>query len=108
MENTALNKDIRQVDNGIATCLYNGYPELFMQFNKELTWVNDGHWNKNIVYYKDRDRGIPYQEDLWVPGYFELDIKKGESVIFSASTMETDPSQYEETYKSELRSIRRA
>lgn len=102
MENTALNKDIRQVDNGIATCLYNGYPELFMQFNKEVTWVNDGHWNKNIVYYKDRDRGIPYQEDLWVPGYFELDIKKGESVIFSASTMETDPSQYEETYKSEL------
>lgn len=102
VENDVINKSVRPVDNGIATCLYEGYPELFMQFNKEVRWVNDGHWNKNLIYYKDRDRGIPYTEDLWVPGYFELPIRKGESIIFSASTFPTDPETFESTYEAEL------
>lgn len=102
MENSVINKDVRHVTNGIATCLYNGYPELFMQFSSPVKWVDDGHWYKGLEYYKDRDRGIPYKEDLWVPGYFELPIKKGESIIFSASTFETDPEKFGETYDVEL------
>lgn len=103
MENSAINKTINSVPNGISTCLYAGYPELYMQFNKEVKWVDDGHWYKGVEYYKDRDRGIPYKEDLWVPGYFELPIKKGESIIFSASTTKTDPSRFEKVYEDELK-----
>lgn len=102
VENSAINKDIRTVENGIATCLYNGYPELFMQLNCDAKWIDDGHWYKGIQYYKDRNRGIPYSEDLWVPGYFELEIKKGQSVIFSASTFESDPTSFASTYEHEL------
>lgn len=102
MENDAINKDIRHIENGIATCLYEGYPELYMQFNKKVEWVDDGHWYKDIMYYKDRDRGIPHREDLWVPGYFELPIKKGESIIFSASTFPCNPEKFEKTYEEEL------
>lgn len=102
MENDALNQTIKNVDNGIATCLYEGYPELYMQFNKSAKWVDDGHWYKGIEYVKDKVRGIPYKEDLWVPGYFELPIKKGESIIFSASTFECDPKKFEKTYQAEL------
>ena len=103
VENDALNKDIHHVKEGISCCLYPGYPDLFMQFNKPVKWVNDGHWYKGIEYYKDRDREIPYKEDLWVPGYFELPIKKGESIIFSASTFETDPATYEKDYENEIK-----
>ncbi|MDE7381910.1 MAG: amylo-alpha-1,6-glucosidase [Muribaculaceae bacterium] len=103
IENNAINKNIREVPGGIATCLYHGYPDLFMQFNKEVRWVNDGHWYKGIEYYKDRNRGVPYKEDLWVPGYFEIDIRKGESVIFSASTFESDPEDFEKIYEEELK-----
>lgn len=103
MENSVANKDVRDVPGGIATCMYQGYPELFMQFNKPVRWVSDGHWYKGIEYYKDRDRGIPYKEDLWVPGYFEMPIKTGESIIFSASTFETDPALFEETYEEEIK-----
>lgn len=103
MENSAINKTINHVPNGVSTCLYEGYPELYMQFNKEVKWVNNGHWYKGIEYYKDRDRGIPYKEDLWVPGYFEVPIKKGESIIFSASTAETDPAKFETVYDEELK-----
>ena len=102
MENSSINTAVREVPDGIATCLYEGYPELYMQFSKPVKWVNDGHWYKGIEYFKDRDRGIPYKEDLWVPGYFELPIKKGESIIFSASTFECDPTTFESTYEAEL------
>ena len=102
MENNVLNKQIRDVENGIATCMYHGYPELFMQFNHKPVWVNDPHWYKGVEYYKDRDRGLPYKEDLWVPGYFELPIRKGESIIFSASTFECQPRSFKKTYEQEL------
>jgi predicted glycogen debranching enzyme len=102
VENDALNKEIKHVKNGISSCLYSGYPELFMQFNVDAKWVDDGHWYKGIQYYKDKVRGLPYQEDLWVPGYFEVPIKKGESIIFSASTFESDPAAFADTYEQEL------
>lgn len=102
VENDAINKETRPVENGISTCLYEGYPELYMQFNKPVEWVGNGNWYKNIVYNKDRDRGIPYKEDLWVPGYFELPISKGESIIFSASTSLEDPKDFEKVYDNEL------
>lgn len=102
VENDVINKEVKQVENGIATCLYHGYPELYMQFNKPAVWVSNGNWYKNIVYNKDRDRGIPYKEDLWVPGYFELPISKGESIIFSASTSLENPTEFIATYDGEL------
>lgn len=103
VENSAINTSIKHVKNGISTCLYEGYPNLFMQFNKDTKWVDNGNWYKGIEYNKDKSRGIPYKEDLWVPGYFELPIKKGESIIFSASTFECDPKKFEKTYEEELK-----
>lgn len=102
MENGTINKEMLPVHNGMSCCLYEGYPRLFMQFDKEVKWVNDGHWYNGIEYYKDRDRGLPYKESLWVPGYFELPIKKGESIIFSASTFECDPADFEAVYDTEI------
>lgn len=103
VENDKINRTIEHVPDGVATCLYEGYPTLYMQFNKDVKWVDEPNWYKGVEYYKDRDRGIPYKEDLWVPGYFELPIKKGESIIFSASTFEADPAAFEKTYEEELK-----
>lgn len=102
IENTAIDKSFTAEANGGSCCLYPGYPRLYMQFSKPARWVDDGHWYNGIEYFKDRDRGIPYKEDLWVPGYFELPIKKGESIIFSASTFPADPAGYEATYTEEI------
>jgi predicted glycogen debranching enzyme len=103
MENSQLNGTMNPVPNGMSTCLYAGYPTLYMQFNHKAEWVSDAHWYKDIEYVKDKVRGIPYREDLWVPGYFELPIKKGESIIFSASTFETNPRNFKKTYDEELK-----
>jgi len=76
------------IDNGIKMRLYEGYPELCMQFSKKAEFIPVPDWYYNIEYQKDKERGYANQEDLLVPGYFEIPVKKGESVIFSASTEE--------------------
>lgn len=103
VENSSLDTGMHPVRNGESCCLYPGYPSLYMQFSKQAAWVSEPYWYKGIEYYKDRDRGLPYKEDLWVPGYFELPIKKGESIIFSASTFECDPDSFEQTYDEEIK-----
>ncbi len=102
MENNQLNPEYTEVNNGVGFCLYEGFPTLYMQLNHKPTWVSDPHWYKDLEYSKDRDRGIPYIEDLWVPGYFEIPIKKGESVIFSAGLSDASPRSFAKLYEAEI------
>ena len=83
-ENGSVNKLYQDVPNGIKTCMYKGYPDLYMQFNKKVKFVFEPYWYNGIEYLKEQERGYPYKEDLYVPGYFEVPIKKGETIIFSA------------------------
>ncbi|MFV0289274.1 MAG: amylo-alpha-1,6-glucosidase [Mangrovibacterium sp.] len=78
------------VDNGVMYRLYENTPELYMQFSKPVNFIPETNWYNNIAYFKEKDRGFDYMEDLLVPGYFEMPIKKGESVIFSASTQKIE------------------
>ncbi len=102
IENESLNKECAEVPNGISACLYPGYPTLYMQMSRKPNWVYDPHWYKGIEYIKDLERGIPYTEDLWVPGYFEIPIKKGESIIFSAGISDVQPRALNKMYESEI------
>ena len=102
--NDAINRDVVPVDNGVATCLYDGYPTLYMQFSHKPVWVDEPNWYNGIEYVKDLERGVPYCEDLWVPGYFEVPIRKGESVIFSAGVSEVKPRGLKKMYEAEIES----
>ena len=87
-ENAAINREYHNVENGIATCLYEGYPQLFMQFSKDNEFHYEPYWYRGLEYPKEQARGYYSDEDLYVPGYFEMKIRKGESVVFSGSTSE--------------------
>ncbi len=104
MANDAINREITPVNNGVASCLYPGFPTLYMQFNHTPQWVDEPNWYKDIEYVKDLERGVPYCEDLWVPGYFEVPIKKGESLIFSAGINEVNPRNLSKMYEAEISS----
>jgi predicted glycogen debranching enzyme len=84
--------------------MYEGYPDLYMQFSKPCTFVFQPDWYKNIEYSKEMERGFPYKEDLYVPGYFEMDIKKGESIYFGGGDTFIDPSVLADKYDEEIRS----
>ncbi len=100
--NDVINTEIPEIDNGVSACLYQGYPRLFMQFSHKPTWTYDPHWYNGFEYVKDLERGVPYTEDLWVPGYFDVPIKKGESIIFSAGLSEVSPRSLAKMYEKEI------
>ena len=68
--------------------MYPSYPELFMQLSKSNEFIFQPDWYRGIEYSKEQERGYASNEDLYVPGYFEVNIKKGESIVFAASTSE--------------------
>ncbi len=101
-ENGVASREYHEVDNGIKTCMYAGYPDLYMQFNKknEFHFVPD--WYRGVEYPKEQERGYASNEDLYVPGYFEMNIKKGESIVFAASTSQIRSSSLKSLFEKEV------
>lgn len=83
--NMDINTKYEETDNGIISNLYKGFPDLHMQLSKKNEFVATPDWYNKVEYTEEQERGYAFQEDLYVPGYFEVDIKKGEPIIFSAS-----------------------
>ena len=101
-ENSTASREYSPVDNGIKTCMYAGYPDLYMQFSKKNEFIFMPDWYRGIEYPKEQERGYASNEDLYVPGYFEMPIKKGESIIFAASTSAIKPSAMKKLFDDEV------
>lgn len=101
-ENSTASREYHQVDNGIKTCMYAGYPDLYMQFSKKNEFIFHPDWYRGVEYPKEQERGYASNEDLYVPGYFEMSIKKGESIVFAASTSEIKTSKLKKLFEEEV------
>ncbi|MEA1886798.1 MAG: amylo-alpha-1,6-glucosidase [Bacteroidota bacterium] len=91
MSNLAANTRVNYIDNGIKMRLYDGFPFLCMQFSKQPEFVKVPDWIYGVEYLEEQRRGYDFKEDLFIPGYFELSLPEGESIVFSASTEEINP-----------------
>ncbi|MBN2481250.1 MAG: glycogen debranching enzyme family protein [Bacteroidales bacterium] len=100
--NLYANTKVRFIPNGIKIKLYDGYPFLHMQFSKEAEFIPAPDWNYGIEYYMELKRGYDFKEDLFMPGYFELPCKKGEVVVFSSATFNTNTDQLKRKFSIEL------
>lgn len=87
---------------GAAFCLYEPYPTLYLQFSKQPHYHHQPHWYNHLLYAKEQERGYPCTEDLMVPGYFEMPIKKGESIYFTAGIDEISPAALKKMWENEL------
>lgn len=101
-ENTTASRDYSLVDNGIKTCMYAGYPDLFLQFSRKNEFYFQPDWYRGIEYPKEQERGYASNEDLYVPGYFEMNIRKGESIVFAASTSESKTRSLKALFEKEV------
>ena len=101
-ENSTASREYTEVSGGIRTCMYAGYPDLYMQFSKENRFVFQPDWYRGVEYPKEQERGYASNEDLYVPGYFEMDIKKGESIVFAASISEAKTSTLGKLFDKEV------
>jgi len=101
--NLDVNSKFYNIPNGIKTRMYDAYPYLNMQTSKKADYIHAPNWYYNIEYSVEEKRGYEFSEDLFVPGYLEFSIKKGESVVFSASLKETASQNLKRKFTSEIK-----
>lgn len=90
-ENHDASRKVELVKNGASWQLYKDYSKLFIQFSKSVEYTHIPHWYYNMFYVREEERGYEACEDQFVPGFFEIQMKKGDTVILSASLEEKTP-----------------
>jgi predicted glycogen debranching enzyme len=86
--NLAANTKVNYIENGIESKMYEGFPSLKMQFSTKVEFIPVPDWYLGVEYPEEQKRGYDYSEDLFTPGFFEVNAKKGDIIVFSASTKE--------------------
>ncbi len=92
-ENLDADTHYNPVENGASFCLYKGFPNLYIQGSKPMDFVAMPDWYRDVEYLQERYRGYGYREDLYVPGFFELKMQEGDSIVISASLEPTNTKQ---------------
>ena len=61
-----------------------------MQFSTKAEFIHVPDWYRGVEYLEEQkeDMIIP---KIFYPGFFELKVKKGDEIVFSASTKEENP-----------------
>ena len=102
-ENDRADTTFRKVRGGVSFRMYPGFPDLNLQLSTaRASFVSDPQWYKGITYSDEYRRGFDCKEDLFVPGHFSLGMKKGDTVIFSASVSEVAPSGMKRTFDTDV------
>ena len=101
-ENIFADKKYEKAPNGIKVKMYEGYTDLYMQLSVKNEYTHVPTWYYKIEYQEEMERGYEYQEDLYVPGFFEVDIRKGESIYFQAGIKEISPASLKRVFTAEL------
>lgn len=79
------------VPGGVRCRLYRTFPWLYLQIDKDgAEFVPAPDWWYGFEYPEELRRGYEGYEDLLTTGYFETTIRKGESIVFSASVAPMD------------------
>ncbi len=100
--NLEVNSKFEPVSNGIRVKLYTGYPHLYLQSSKKNEYTHAPDWYYNVEYQEEEKRGYDFHEDLFSIGFFELSLKKGESIVFSAGTTEIEPKNLKRKFTTEI------
>ena len=80
-----------EVDGGVSFRLYDGFPNLNLQVSANAAYKHQPYWYSGVTYSDEYRRGFDCREDLLVPGSFTVEMKPGESIVFSASCNEINP-----------------
>jgi len=102
--NMYANSRTEAISNGFKIKLYNEYPELYIQTSKKAEFVVAPDWYYQVEYSKEKIRGYDFREDLFVAGYFEMSIRKGESVVFTAGLGQLAPNQIKRRFNKVIES----
>ncbi len=100
--NTFVNTSYKGVKNGVAWQMYKGYARVFMQYSKNTEYTHVPDWYYNLEYIREAERGYPSQEDLYVPGFFDIEMRKGETIVVSVALEEKNPAGFKRQFTAEV------
>jgi len=89
-KNNMVDSQFRKVPNGVAIKMYPSYPELFMQTSWAVKYIHTNDWCNNLEYTKESNLYSEHCEDLYMPGYFEVEMQANDQFLFSVSLHEMD------------------
>ena len=99
-QNDEARTDYKEIRNGVSFNLYEGFPDLNLQMNStKASFKYAPYWYNGITYSDEYRRGFDCKEDLFVPGWFSVMMKEGDSVIFSASVTEVAPRNMKKVFE---------
>ena len=98
------NTRVEPVANGIRIKMYDGFPWLNMQLSGKSEFVPAPDWYQGVEYTEEQKRGYDYSEDLFSPGFFEVNAAKGDVIVLSASTKEEIPSGFKTKFTRTVKS----
>ena len=104
-ENYEASRKVDLVKNGASWQLYKDYSRLYLQFSKAAEYTHVPHWYYNMFYIREQERGYEAIEDQFVPGFFELQMKKGDTVILSVSLEEQNPAAIKRQCEAEVKRL---
>jgi len=84
-QNIYLHTEIKRIESGFEMRPYDGMPPIFIQTNMKSEFYPSFVWHNNFEYQTEKERGFDWHEDLFRPGFFEIPVKTGSTVIVSAS-----------------------
>jgi predicted glycogen debranching enzyme len=84
-ENPYFNFSQELIDGQLKIQAYQDAPILYLK-NTSGNYVKTGYWYKNFEYEREKERGLPFQEDNYNPGYFEIEINTNTKLGIFAST----------------------
>ncbi len=101
-ENHDANRKYIPLKNGASWQMYENYDSLCLQISKSAEYTHAPLWYYNNFYIREFERGYDAVEDLYVPGFFEVNLKEGESIIVSAGLEEKSPASFKRQFEALL------
>lgn len=80
----------RTVRNGISMKMYNEYPELYFQTLWPVKYMHKPDWYYNFEYRNESSLLDEHSEDVYTPGYFEVELQENDQFVFAVSLKELD------------------
>lgn len=101
-ENHTANRKYTPLKNGVAWQMYENYDTLCFQISKANEYTHCPDWYRNLFYIREFERGYDAVEDLYVPGFFEVQMKKGDSIVVSAGVEEKNPALFKKQFDNQI------
>ena len=100
-QNPQADTSYKEIPCGASYCMYKGFPTLNLQLNSTAAKYSYTHhplWYSHITYSDEYRRGYDCIEDLLVPGWFQTEMKPGDSIVVSASLQEENPATFKRNF----------